>query len=105
MERVQVVMVTATPQPDRPELAGYGGATINVYTLESSEQAARELAFREVRDAGWEPHEVDEQFWLTRADLTETPQGLEYFEQALIDGIVLVVHTFPAGPEAEGSVH
>ena len=105
MERVQVVMVMATPLPERPELAQYGGAAINVYTLEPSEEAAQELAFREVREAGWEPHVVEEQFWLTREDLGETPQGLEYFEQALVDGIVLVVHTFSAGPEAEGSIH
>ncbi|WP_460834740.1 hypothetical protein [Lysobacter humi (ex Lee et al. 2017)] len=95
----------AVPFPDRSDLAEYGGATINVYTLEISEEAARELALQEIRDAGWEPQEIEDQFWLTRADLTDTPEGLEYFEQALVDGIVLVVHTYPDGPLSKGSVH
>ena len=98
-------MVTATPVSGRPDLVEYGGATINVYTVEPCEESARELAFREIRDAGWEPHEIEDQLWLTRAELTETPEGLEYFEQALQDGTVLVVYTYPAGSEPEGSVH
>lgn len=98
MERVQVVMVMATPHPDRAELFGFGGAAINVYTTEVSEDAARELAFREVEALGWLPYVVEEQFWVTRNHLQNTHKGREYFEQALADGLVLVVHTFSAPP-------
>jgi hypothetical protein len=105
MERVQVVMVMATPMADRTELFEFGGAAINVYTTESSIEAAQELALREVEAAGWRPHVVEEQFWLTRDELQESPEGLQYFEQAFIDGLVLVVHTFPAGTEGDGAIH
>ena len=38
-------------------------------------------------------------FLLTREDLAESPDGLQYFEQTLIDGIVLVVYTYPSTAE------
>ena len=52
METVRLVMVDALPQPGTSAFAEYGGATINVYTTELSEQAAVAVAKREVTEAG-----------------------------------------------------
>ncbi|KRG67548.1 hypothetical protein [Pseudoxanthomonas dokdonensis] len=106
METVRLVMVEALPRPDTPAFAKYGGATINVYTTELSEHAAVELATREVAEAGWQLQAVDETYLLTRAELPEaTPEGVAYFEQALLDGVVVVIHTYPATPQEGDLVH
>jgi hypothetical protein len=106
METVRLVMVDALPQPGTPAFAEYGGATINVYTTELSEQAAVALATREVTEAGWLLQAVDETYLLTRTDLADaTPEGVAYFEQALLDGVVLVIHTYPSIPQEGDLVH
>ncbi|MGO4221085.1 hypothetical protein AB4Y64_04420 [Lysobacter sp. TAF61] len=106
METVRVVMVDALPEPGTQAFAGYGGATINVYTTELSEQAAVAIAARKVAEAGWQLQAVDETFLLTRPDLVNaTPEGVDYFEQALLDGVVMVIHTYPATPEEGDLVH
>ncbi|WP_119718501.1 hypothetical protein [Cognatilysobacter tabacisoli] len=99
-------MVDALPQPGTPAFAEYGGATINVYTTELAEQAAVALATREVAEAGWQLQTVDETYLLTRADLAEaTPEGMSYFEQALLDGVVVVIHAYPATKPEGNLVH
>jgi len=106
METVRLVMVDALPRPGTPAFAEYGGATINVYTTELSEQDAVALAAREVAEAGWQTRALEETYLLTRADLAEaTPEGVAYFEQALLDGVVLVIHTYPAVPQEGDHVH
>jgi hypothetical protein len=88
MEAVRIVMVNAVPLPDTEAFAKYGGATINVYTTEQTEGRALVVATREVLDAGW-----------------QIKEGLEYFEQTLIDGIVLVIYSYPATPEDDDIIH
>ncbi|WP_293389357.1 hypothetical protein [Nevskia sp.] len=106
METVRLVMVDALPQPGTRAFAEYGGATINVYTTELAEQAAVALATREVMEVGWQLQAIDETYLLTRADLAEaTPEGVAYFEQALLDGVVVVIHTYPATPQEGDLVH
>jgi len=96
MDGMFVVTVEASPLPGSDKFLEFGGAHINVYTTASETEAeAIAIATAEVRDAGWQPDAVNEINWVTRDDLTEPESGLEYFEQALIDGIVVVVHTFP----------
>ena len=106
METVRLVMMDALPQPGMPAFAEYGGATINVYTTELAEQPALALATQEVTEAGWQLQTVDETYLLTRADLVDaTPEDVAYFEQALLDGIVVVIHTYPATPQEGDLVH
>ena len=94
MERVRVVMVDALPLPGTPAFAEFGGATINVFTTEESEDGALAVAAREVAEAGWQVRAIEETFLVTREDFEESPDGLQYFEQALLDGIVLVLPTY-----------
>jgi hypothetical protein len=105
MERVRVVMVDALPLPGTDAFAEYGGATINVYSTEESEDGALAIAAREIAEAGWQIQSVEDSFLLTREDLAGAPDGLQYFEQALVDGIVLVIHTYPAAPGDGDAIH
>lgn len=74
------------------------GAFINVYTTATSEQLAREVALREVAEAGWHCVNVEKVAWHTEDRYLTDETGKEYFHQALIDGIVLVSHEFPTLP-------
>jgi hypothetical protein len=105
MEAVRIVMVNAVPLPDTEAFAKYGGATINVYTTEQTEGRALVVATREVLDAGWQIKSIEDTFLVTRDDFIETKEGLEYFEQTLIDGIVLVIYSYPATPEDDDIIH
>ncbi|GAB3374428.1 hypothetical protein GCM10027431_26960 [Lysobacter rhizosphaerae] len=95
MDGIYVVTVEASPLPGSERFFEFGGAYINVYTTSKTETDAIAVATVEVREAGWQFDAIDDVNWVTRDDLTDTESGLEYFEQALLDGIVIVVHTFP----------
>ena len=98
-------MVNALPLQGTDAFAEFGGATINVYTTEESEDGALAIAAREVAEAGWQMQSIEETFLLTREDLAKAPDRLQYFEQALLDGIVLVIYTYPAAPGGADVVH
>ena len=101
MEGLYVVTVEASPLPG-PDFESTGGAYINVFTTASTEAEALGIASREVAEAGWRFDSVDQVVWVTRANYTDDTTGLEYFEQALIDGIVLVIHSYP--PDGDESI-
>jgi hypothetical protein len=71
------------------------GAFINVFLTEPSKEAALAKARFEIAEAGWNVHSVESVNWVTRADYDEDPTGVDYFDQALIDGMVIVIHTYP----------
>jgi hypothetical protein len=100
METVRLVMIDALPRPGTQAYAEYGGAMINVYTTELAEQPAVAVATREVTEAGWQVQSVEETYLLTRNDLAHAgADGTAYFEQALLDGVVVVLHTYPVSPQ------
>ena len=106
MQTIRLVMLDVLPSPGAPAFAEYGGATIYVYTTELAEEEAIDVATREITEAGWQLQAVDETYLLTRSDLADaTPEGVAYFEQALLDGIVLVVYTYPATPQEGDVIH
>lgn len=94
MDGLYVVTIEALPLPGSPAAKAYGGAYINVYAKELSESAALETASREVAEAGWRSQSVEKVVLVTREDFVDDSEGLAYFEQAQVDGIVVVVHTF-----------
>jgi hypothetical protein len=105
MERVRVVTVDALPLPGTDAFAECAGATINVYSTVESKDGALAIAAREVVEAGWQIQSIEDTFLLTRADLVDAPDGLRYFDQALIDGVVLVIHTYAAAPGDGDAIH
>ncbi len=49
-----------------------------------------------VREYGWQPNQSSPAHLVSKADYAPDDPDREYFEQALIDGEVLVFHTYPA---------
>ena len=95
MDGIYVVTVEASPIPGSDRFLEFGGAYINVYTTSQTEAEAIVVATAEIREAGWQLDAVDDVNWATRDDFEDAESGLEYFEQALLDGVVVVVHIFP----------
>ena len=92
-----IVSYEAKPLPESEDFASCSGAAVNVWVDASTEEQALALAAQEVRDAGWSVESIERVFSATRDNYSDDPTGLEYFEQALIDGIVLVFHTWQEG--------
>jgi hypothetical protein len=74
-------------------------AFANVWVEATSEQQALAVASGEVQDAGWLIESLESVHPNVREDYADDDSGLEYFEQALIDGIVLVFHTWQEGTQ------
>jgi hypothetical protein len=76
------------------------GAYVNVYATVASEAEATNIALSELAAAGWRCLKLKAVARHTRQDYEGDANGLEYFEQALQAGVVLVVHTFARkGPQ------
>ena len=105
VDELYLVTIEALPNPGTEEYENCGGAYVNVYVREESEAAALETAQREVAASGWTCKSIEHTGVVTREDFTEDDDGLEYFEQAIEEGVVLVFHTFPISPDEGDAVH
>ena len=105
MSGLYLVTIEAVPNAGTDDFREYGGAYVNVYVRETSDAAALALAQREIAESGWTCTVIESVAYVTRDDFTSEDDGLESFEQALIDGVVLDFHTFPIGAEDEDAVH
>jgi hypothetical protein len=94
MASVHVVTIEARQASERPETSPGRGAFINVYTLAESRIEAISAARREVEEAGWDFVELDSAHLVSRESFDDGSAGLEHFEQALIDGTVVVIHQY-----------
>jgi hypothetical protein len=92
-----VVQYEAQPLPGSDSFATCSGAAVNIWVSAATEEQALAIASQEVHDAGWLIESLEAVFPITRDDYSEDPTGLEYFEQALVDGVVLVFHTWQDG--------
>ncbi|NGP52508.1 hypothetical protein [Thioalkalivibrio sp. XN8] len=105
MKGLWVVTIEALPSARSDAFAQYGGAFVLVYVTETSKEAALAAAQREISDAGWNCKAVESNTYTTRDDFTGDVAGLERFDQALIDGAVVVFHTYPVEPDKDDGVH
>jgi C4-dicarboxylate-specific signal transduction histidine kinase len=85
--------------PDTDNFAVSSGAYVNAWVEATSERQALAVASREVKEAGWRIESLEAVHPTVRDDYADDDSGLEYFEQALIDGIVLVFHSWQEGTQ------
>jgi hypothetical protein len=95
------VEIHAVPEPDHPDAEAVGGAYINCWIEATDLDDAVSRGRAEIIDAGWQPGELRRAYQTTRDDYTGEDDGLEYFEQALIDKEVCVFHCYPVHDEPE----
>ncbi len=94
-----LVRLEARPGPNARNDSGCSGAHVNCWLRADTETDAQSQALAEVRSEGWVPGPVQSVQRVRREDYAEDPSGREYFEQALIDGVVLVFHTWQRDEE------
>lgn len=94
-----VVRYEVQPLPGTDNFASSSGAYVNVWVEAVSEQQALAIAFQQIQEAGWRIESLEVVQPTTRDDYADDDSGLEYFEQALIDGIVLALHTWHDGTQ------
>ena len=92
-----VVTVNALPGQGVSELSDYGGASVNCWVLVASAEEAVVRSKAAVREARWVPESIESVSVVSSGDYSGDHTGRQYFEQALVDGIVVVFHTWPHG--------
>src|SRR5262245_38335968 len=97
MSGLYLVTIEAEPNADTEDFREYGGAYGKAYIREATEASALAAAQREIAEAGWSCKSIESIAYVTREDFTDEDDDLDSFEQALVDGVVLVFHTFPIG--------
>jgi hypothetical protein len=91
-DRLFLVTVQARPTPGAADFWMFPGAVVNCWLRAASEGEAITLAETEIREVAWIPEAVDSVRIVTRFDYEGDVAGREYFEQAMLDGIVIVFH-------------
>jgi len=87
----------ATPTPDAKEFHDAGGAYVSCWIQSAERQAAEERARDLIQDYGWSVEELEEGAIVTGADYDPGDEDREFYEQALVEGEVLVFNTWPRG--------
>ncbi len=91
----------ASPKPSPPRYGEIDGAIVSWWANEPAAELAQAGA-RAMADAhGWDFVELDELREGVREEYLASPDRLELFEQAAIDGLVLTFHTWPVGGSEE----
>ena len=105
MRKIFVVQIEASPDGVAQSPEEFGGAFINVYTTELNIRNAIEIAEKEAAEAGWRVERTVSAHLAAEEDFAGEESGREYFEQALLDGTVVVVHMFPPVHAESDSLH
>jgi hypothetical protein len=98
---IRLVTFAVAPAAESGELFEFGGAIVNAWVADQSDPEALKLATCEIERSGWYVKETISIETVQRQDYESDPSGLAYFEQALLDDLVLVFHTWPV---SEGPV-
>ena len=87
------------PTPNAQEFAESGGAYVNCWIRNDSRDDAQARAAELIRDYGWSVEALEDSGTVSSADYQEDDEDREFYEQALVEGEVLVFNTWPRGEE------
>lgn len=93
--KMQLVMLEAEQSPDFEHDELLGGAFINCYMKNRTPEQALNEAQNWVKGNGWNILKVKKQHQINKSSLKDSKDGLEYYDQTVIDGEVFVFHTWP----------
>lgn len=83
------------PNQSHPKRTEYGGGMVNCWVMRDTQAQAAAVAREWIDNEQWQVTSVEEARLITRECQAESPDGLKYFEQAVIDSEVFVFHTWP----------
>lgn len=91
----------ATPTPKAKEFHDAGGAYVSCW-IQSGDRYGSEARAKElIEEYGWSVEALEEGAVVTREAYGDDDEDREFFEQALVEGEVLVFNTWPRGDEDE----
>ena len=91
----------AVPTSDAKEFHESGGAYVSCWIQSGDRSAAEQRARDLIQDYGWSVEGLEEGAIVTSADYDRDDEDREFYEQALVEGEVLVLNTWPRGEEED----
>ncbi len=90
--------VSAKTLPENPEHGLIGEAYIACWIVAESESAAKQTAYRMIREDGFEVIDTEELLKVAAENYEDDDPNLQYYQQAVTDKTVLVVNVCPRYP-------
>lgn len=94
----------ARPKVGSENLESYDGAYINCSIDAEAEVQVAEHAGSAISQAGGVVKFLEHSSWVTRENYADDDEGLQHFEQALIDKELYVFHTWPTDTQEDDPV-
>jgi hypothetical protein len=91
----------AVPTPDAKEFFDSAGAYVACWIQNSSRDLAEERAAELIREYGWSVESLEEGAVVASEDYALDDEDREFYEQALVEGEVLVFNTWPRTEDEE----
>jgi len=91
----------AVPTPDAKEFHDSGGAYVSCWIQSQDRQDAEQRATGLIQDYGWSVEALEEGAIVSSSDYDEDDEDRQFYEQALVEGEVLVFNTWPRGEDDE----
>lgn len=91
----------AVPTSDAKEFWEAGGAYVNCWIQGDDREDAERRASDLIHEYGWAVEALEEGAIVTGADYGPDDEDREFYEQALVEGEVLVFNTWPRGEEED----
>jgi hypothetical protein len=91
----------AVPTPDAKEFLNAGGAYVSCWIQSTERSDAEKRAAELIQDYGWSVEALEDGAIVTGADYAQDDEDREFYEQALVEGEVLVFTTWPRGEGEE----
>ncbi len=85
----------ACPTPEHSQCKSIGGAFVSCWIERATIGEADAVARQSIADELWNIDKLEEAYPVDRSNYDEGVDGLEYYEQALIDREVFVFHRYP----------
>ena len=89
----------AVPTSDAKEFHEAGGAYVSCWIQSGDRYTAEQRARDLIQEYGWSVESLEEGAIVTSADYDRDDEDREYYEQALVEGEVLVFNTWPSGED------
>jgi hypothetical protein len=96
-----LVTLEASPKPSHAEYGEVDGAFANCWVNEATAGLAEAVAREGIEGHGWDVVELDEVREITREEYRDDPEALEFFDQAMLDGLVIVFYRWAVGADDE----
>lgn len=91
----------AVPTSEAKEFHKAGGAYVSCWIQTGDRSTAEQRARDLIHEYGWSVESLEEGAIVTSADYDRDDADLELYEQALVEGEVLLFNTWPRGEDGE----